>query len=70
MPTVSDDIASNIARITALENGRVSPNESQAVHDFHAGLVEEHQTGAVTRVSPYDLVTRLNTESDSLYNRR
>ena len=59
VPTVSDDVASNIARIAALENSSVSPNESQSVHDFHAGLEEEHMAGAVIRVSPYNLITRL-----------
>ena len=59
IPTVSDDVESNINRITALENGRVSPNESQAVHDFHSGLTEIHTAGDIVRVSPYDKVTRL-----------
>ena len=53
------EIDADEARLTALENRGVSPNESQAVHDFHAGLEEEHTADTVLYVAPYNSVTRL-----------
>ena len=57
------NISTNTSRITALENGSSGGGNSPAVQELHRGLTETHTAGAITRVAPYDMITRLKVSS-------